>query len=257
MGYRTYMQSVSVGNQFDGTLPTTTPGVANDKKTWPVFTAGGKYDFGNSTPQHVVGFEVFALGSDIMAGTRGTVDLVGTTIADTETFTIAGRAYRFMAVPVAIDDVLFDAAEATCMANLIACINGTGTPGTEYFVGSVINPDVTAGALATVTTTLTSKVGGTVANAITTTDTFSAGGFGAATLTGGLDNGTCVLTKVTAEADEIIVYSGTGISQYTLPASNRTLLRENEYFKLVTTNQTMAMGCMISIDRDKEGGTDG
>jgi hypothetical protein len=137
MGYRTEMQSISAGNQFDGTAPSGTPTVDNDKKSYPEAAAGGLFDFGHSTPQHVVGIELYADG----------------------------------------------ASDLDCSAWSVK--------------------------------------------------------------------------KVTAEADEFVVFSGTTEEEFVMRRESRFLLRENEKIKVETTGASVAMHCMVSIDRDMDSGTHG
>lgn len=65
------------------------------------------------------------------------------------------------------------------------------------------------------------------------------------------------IEKQTAEGDLFTIAEGTTQDQYVLHAKDRFLLRENEKIKVTTGNMTGEMNCMVSIDRDIEGGTDG
>lgn len=56
----------------------------------------------------------------------------------------ANRTYIFRATLTTADDVKLGATVAESVQNLIRAINGTGTPGTEYSVSMVINPNITA-----------------------------------------------------------------------------------------------------------------
>jgi len=44
----TIQQEITVGSDWDGTTPTTTPVIADGVKTYPTYTAGGLFDFGYS-----------------------------------------------------------------------------------------------------------------------------------------------------------------------------------------------------------------
>ena len=210
MGYRTQMQQISAGNNFDGTAPAGAMTAANGKRTYAEAAVGGLFDMGLKEAAHVMGVQLFGAGAVPLAGTVATVDVVGTVIADGETITIGTRTYTFEGTPAAIDDIQWDAAEATCMANLIKTINGTGTPGTEYYVGTTINLQVTAGVLSSVTSVFTAKIGGTAGNAIASTDTFTTGGPDTATLEDGLDDAVYTVSKVTVEGDEMVIVTATG-----------------------------------------------
>jgi hypothetical protein len=133
MGYRTQQQSITATNQFDGTAPTGTPTIQNDKKSYPAQATGGLFDFGITVPHHVVGIELYGLAGG----------------------------------------------------------------GTE----------------------------------------------------------TWKIEKQTAEGDVFTIAEGTTQDQYVLLKKDRFLLREQEKIKVTTGNMTGAMSCMVSVDRDIEGGT--
>jgi len=42
-------QSISAGNEFDDTVPSTTPTIGNGVKSWPIDTHGGRFEFDNLT----------------------------------------------------------------------------------------------------------------------------------------------------------------------------------------------------------------
>lgn len=111
-----------------------------------------------------------------------------TEVTDGDTVTIGTTVYRFKNTPAQAYDVKRDGTTAdTTLGNLVKAINGTGTPGTEYFAGTIAHPDVTASAVTAHATTVTAKQPGTAGNAIATAETSShlswAGG--AATLASG------------------------------------------------------------------------
>ena len=120
----------------------------------------------------------------------GTVtDGNATNVSDGDTLTIGSTVYRFKTVMLAINDVQIGASADATAQSLIYAINGAGTPGTDYFTGTVANTSVSAGTLASHAFTLTALALGTGGNAIvlTTTSahlTLSAGG----TLTGGVNS---------------------------------------------------------------------
>ena len=103
-----------------------------------------------------------------------------------ETMTIGTRVYTFRAtVGATADEILVEAtaaAQATTIRNAIN-VNGLG----GYGSATTQNTQVWASSAAGVVT-VTAFIGGTVGNAIATTETLTNGSWGAATLTGGLDD---------------------------------------------------------------------
>lgn len=96
-----------------------------------------------------------------------------TELTDGDTVTIGSVVYRFKDTPAQAYDVKRDGTTAdTTLGYLVAAINGTGTPGTEYFVGTAINPLVSAGAV-TAHATLVSARDNNVSSDIATTETSS------------------------------------------------------------------------------------
>jgi len=90
---------------------------------------------------------------------------------NTNTVTIGSTVYRFMNTPAQAFDVAIGANVAASQANLVAAINLTGTPGTEYFAGTTEHPDVSVSAFATNVMTATAKFGGLAGDSIATTET--------------------------------------------------------------------------------------
>jgi len=105
--------------------------------------------------------------------------------------TINGQAYTFVAAPAVAYDVDLGGTAAISLTNLQAAINASGTPGTEYFAGTLINPDVSATGVTATTLTVTAKIGGVVGNALTWVETLDGGGTwsldGGGVLSGGVD----------------------------------------------------------------------
>lgn len=98
--------------------------------------------------------------------------------------TFSGGTDEIIPVPY---EVLLSGTEATMSQNFVKAINGTGTPGTEYSLGTAPNP-VCSASHDTVTTTLTARVPGVVGNALklaqSSTGITAVGG---ATFSGGVD----------------------------------------------------------------------
>lgn len=87
-------------------------------------------------------------------------------VTDGNTLRIGSKTYRFKDTPAAINDVQIGASADASFDNLVAAINGTGTPGTEYFAGTVADLLVTSSAVDTHVITLISILGGSVSNEI-------------------------------------------------------------------------------------------
>ena len=101
-----------------------------------------------------------------------------------DTMTIGSKTYIFVPVGTANADgeISIGADVAGAQANIVAAINGTDGVNAAH-------PDVSAGAFESDDCTITAFVGGTIGNAIITTDTFTAATnvFGAAALATGAD----------------------------------------------------------------------
>ena len=129
-----------------------------------------------------------------------------TNIADGATVVIGGITYRFKNTMALAYDVKRDASDAdVSLANLVKAINGTGTVGTEYFVGTEAHPDVTAGAVTAHASTLTATEIGYAANSIVTTGATHLT-FGAATMVGGV-GGDLKLASINGDSNGDTVYS--------------------------------------------------
>jgi len=65
------------------------------------------------------------------------------------------------------------------------------------------------------------------------------------------------VTKVTAEGDEVSLFSGTTETQFVSTSADRVPLLPGEKIKVVTAGATAALRCMVMVDYDLSGGTDG
>ena len=101
--------------------------------------------------------------------------------------TVGATVYRMKTTPALAYDVKIGADAATTLANLKKAINASGTPGTEYYAGTLIHPSVTAGAITATTLVLTANLSGAAGNSIATTDTATHLSFTGLTMTGGSD----------------------------------------------------------------------
>lgn len=120
-----------------------------------------------------------------------------TNVADGATVTIGSRVYRFKSTPAQAYDIQIGADADTSLANLIAGINASGTPGTEYFAGTLVNTQVSAGEVAAHAFTVTALVAGASQNTIATTETSTHLSWGADTLAGGIGG---VLDQLTVDS---------------------------------------------------------
>lgn len=125
-----------------------------------------------------------------------------TNVADGATVVIGSITYRFKDTMLAAYDVQIGASAAISLDNLKAAINATGTPGTEYFAGTLIHPDVTATTNTDTTQKVVSKVIGTANNTKATTETSSHLSWADTTLGGG--TGTSVTGVATASSTFVI-----------------------------------------------------
>ena len=126
---------------------------------------------------------VLSDGSRIILNVRGRnpistagVQAQGTlTIAEpvttTDQFTIGLIQYTMITTPVAAYDIAIGADEAASKVNIVAAINASGTPGTEYFAGTLANPLVSAIAFAGDDCVLTARLAGTAGNSIVSAET--------------------------------------------------------------------------------------
>ncbi len=121
------------------------------------------------------------------AAATGTLTFTGVGTAN-DTITIGGRVYTLVSALTAADQVLIGGSVTASAANLVAAINGGAGEGTVYGTGTLINGLVSASNVAGVVT-LTAREVGDNGNEITTVESGTGTGFGAATLTGGRDAG--------------------------------------------------------------------
>lgn len=98
--------------------------------------------------------------------------------SDASTFTINGRTYtavleldETLGATAVVDQILWVTSEAVFLDNIKKAINATGTAGTDYSTGTLVNESVTATTNTNTVQTFVSKLGGTVGNAYATTET--------------------------------------------------------------------------------------
>lgn len=138
--------------------------------------SGPSLDFGEIGSHMIKASNTFPIGEYLIAyigssypqtPSTGTVTNGNTiNVSDGDTITIGSVAYRFKNIMTAINDVQIGANADTSSQSLIYAINGTGTPGADYFTGTVANPAVITGTLASHIFTITTIAKGRAANNI-------------------------------------------------------------------------------------------
>lgn len=119
----------------------------------------------------------------------GTLTLTGNAQADEEVV-VGDQTYVWKDAPGAANEVDIGGSASASLDNLIAAINGTGTPGSTYGVGTQTVTGASAAAGAGDTMVVTADTAGVAGNSIVTTETMANGSWGAGTLTGGAESAT-------------------------------------------------------------------
>ncbi len=129
----------------------------------------------------------------------GTLTSDATNVSDGETVVVGATGgtsitYRFKDTMAQAYDVKIGASASATLDNLKKAINASGTSGTEYYAGTLVNPDI----IAYTKTATTLKVGfrtlGTEGNAYTTTETSAHLSWGGATLATGVATTNATIT---------------------------------------------------------------
>ncbi len=116
-----------------------------------------------------------------------TLTSTGVDVTDGKIVTIGTTVYRFKTVMAQAYDIQIGGTAAISLDNLKAAINASGTPGVEYFAGTLAHPTVEATTNTDTTQVIQALTGGTAANAIVTTTDEVTLSWGAGTMTGGVD----------------------------------------------------------------------
>jgi flagellar hook protein FlgE len=185
--------------------------ISPSQRLAPLQISSGQISAPNATTDIELTMNLDAAGTAAAAAT-GTLTVSGA-ISANETVTVGGTTYTFVSalstdattgldnVP---DQVVIDSSSvANTLANLAAAINGGAGAGTDYSSDTVANGGATASA-GTTTLTLTATGAGSLGNDIGTTTTMANGTFGAATLTGGVDDASF--------SEPVVVYDSLGNS---------------------------------------------
>jgi len=111
-----------------------------------------------------------------------------TNVDDGNTVTINTTVYRFKTTPIQAYDVKIGASAAISLDNLKSAVNDTGTPGTEYYQGTVAHPTVIATTNTDTVQTFVARTPGTTPNTYPTTETSGHLSWADTTLGGGTGN---------------------------------------------------------------------
>lgn len=128
-------------------------------------------------------YAIGTLTSDATAVSDGDTVVVGATGGTSKTYTARTTLTNVVANEVLIGSTSDGSA---FLANLKKAINATGTIGTDYSIGTVVNPDIIAYTLTSTTLKVGFRTIGAGGNAYTTTETSSHLSWGGATLAGGV-----------------------------------------------------------------------
>lgn len=176
---------VDVDTDTDEVLIHTVTGTPQVSQNWTGTSAAGAFTIGQDTTAPVVHGLTWFPRSAIEVFSQGTLTLDTNPVdLDGDTMTIGSVTYTFKDTVSAANDIAIGATVAATQANIVAAINGSGTPGTEYGTGTVQNPDAKMDPFATDVAIVTARISGSVGDAIATTETFTAATnvFDAATL---------------------------------------------------------------------------
>jgi len=168
-------------------------GVTDMRQSYVLFDSPGTLKIIPATPLNAVAAEGKVTSSGaFVPGSHATTTLTSdaTVPVEDKITTIGTTVYRWRDTLAQAYDVQIEATAAACLDNLKDAINATGTPGTEYFAGTLAHPDVVAFTNTDTVQTITARLPGTAANAFPTTedsdhlawaDTTMGGGTGAST----------------------------------------------------------------------------
>lgn len=173
--------------------------------------------------------------SGLVAAVRATTFATAATVIATDTATIAGKAYTFIATPASDGDVDVGASDAGSMENLARAVNlGVGA-GTKYDIDTVGNPTVSAESVGDTILITAKTLDATVGNAITVASTGGTLTWDNATLEGGVDGTDYYLIRLTddtfslatskanAIAGTAVTLADAGTGVHTLVATTETL----------------------------------
>ena len=139
---------------------------------------------------HTNGTIQFLDGKKATLATYASVTLTSdaTNPADGGTIILGSITYRMKSTPAQAYDIKIGADAATTLDNIKAAVNATGTDGTEYYAGTLANPDVIATTNTDTTQLFVARTPiASLGNAIPSTETCTHLSFGSTTLASGVD----------------------------------------------------------------------
>lgn len=119
---------------------------------------------------------------------------------DGETVTVGNRTYTMKATlstRTVTDEVLIGVSAAISLDNIKLAVTAGAGEGTKYSTGTLVHDQVTATTNTATAQTFEALFAGTVANALSTTETAADGSFAATTLVGGLEAVTLMVNTFT------------------------------------------------------------
>lgn len=219
---------------------------------------------------NVIGTDVYEFLADVALTktlpTNKVVDInsyvtrsTGTLTLDTQptagdTMTIGGKVYTFIAHGAVLSNGKIDVGTdlASAKVNVVAAINGTDTKNTP-------NPKASASAFAVNVCTITALVGGTVGDAVDTTETFTANGnvFGAPVLGSGADCSAANAVTALVAAITALDTQGVGAADGAGDTVELTADVAGALGNRIIIAETMANGAFAGAATRLSGGVDG
>lgn len=96
-------------------------------------------------------------------------------LSDGDAVKIGNVTYRFKSTIAQANDIHLEATEAATLATFMACINGTGISGTDYYAGTTFYPDLAAVLFSTHVVRIYNKIPGALGNALILSETTDSG----------------------------------------------------------------------------------
>ncbi len=199
--------------------------------------------------------------SEIFVGRSGNAAIAeltisGLAIAD-ETVVIDGATYTWKAAPSAAYEVDIGADADGCRDNLIAAINSSGTPGTEYGAGTIAHPSFIASANGAGVVKVSHRLSGTEGNGKTMSETMTNGAWDGDSADGTIDHiREQVVLTVPANMEAVINHVALSGENY----KNLMLSKGSDGTVLFRHSSTVTGEFSISGDqiaKTVDGGTDG
>lgn len=164
---------------------------------WPSFADDNSVSFASShTGIATVNSSGLVTGVAVNTKATATVTSDATNVSDGETLTLGTQVYRFKDTMAAAYDVKIGASAAATLDNLKAAVNASGTPGTEYFAGTLVHPTIEATTNTDTTQLFRALTGGSGGNSLAVSETSAhlTFGVGVTAMSGGFDDTTITVT---------------------------------------------------------------